>query len=356
MPNLLLVVVDSLRADLLAGRRVAWPASSGLVARGASFANAYATCPTTTPAVVAIFTGLLPSAHGVRALRGSRLGDDVPTVAEALSCGGYRTWASVTGPLLDNVGVLRGFEETEYRDVADRSVHGPWGARSRERVRREAEGKRPFFGVLHVWDVHGPRRYPREFDRRAYGRTAYERAFAALDPWLSGVVEAAGSDTVVVLTGDHGQNVNLEPRNLFQQRILRRVTAHLPTERWATQLVDRGVRSESKRLLRHAPRSLWPHNQTLFEPLVRVPLVFAGPGITPGRYGTPVSHVDLAPTLLDLAGLEVAAEEAREELAIAKHVGVDAHGAESRSASPLPPRAASRPPRHVSDGSASVCL
>jgi choline-sulfatase len=51
-----------------------------------------------------------------------------------------------------------------------------------------------------------------------------------------------------------------------------------------------------------APRHLWGHGQTLFEPLVRVPLVFRGAGAVPGRLETPVSHVDLAPTLLALAG------------------------------------------------------
>ena len=53
-----------------------------------------------------------------------------------------------------------------------------------------------------------------------------------------------------------------------------------------------------------APRHLWGHGQTLFEPLVRVPLVFRGPGAVAAELRTPVSHVDLAPTLLELAGVE----------------------------------------------------
>jgi choline-sulfatase len=62
------------------------------------------------------------------------------------------------------------------------------------------------------------------------------------------------------------------------------------------------VRSSSKRALRWAPRYFWNHGQTLLESLVRVPLVVSGPGIVPGSRDTPVSHVDLAPTLVDLAG------------------------------------------------------
>ncbi len=68
-------------------------------------------------------------------------------------------------------------------------------------------------------------------------------------------------------------------------------------------MLERGVRSDSKRLLRLAPRYFWNHNQTLLESLVRVPLAFTGPGVVSGVRHEPVSHVDLAPTLLELAGL-----------------------------------------------------
>jgi arylsulfatase A-like enzyme len=303
VPSILLVVVDALRANLLARPSGAWPRTSALVERGARFRYAYTTCPTTTPAVTAMFTGRYPSAHGVRALRGARLADDIPTIAGELAKGGYDTWCSATGPLLDNVGVLRGFAETEYRDVPERSVHDEWGQRLVERVRASARTGEPYFGVVHVWDMHGPRRYPERFDSRRYGRDVYERSLAGIDAWLGQVIDAAGEDGLIVLTGDHGQNTRLEPRTLAQQRLMQALMRRLPTERWGTRAVARGVRSPSKRLLRLAPRQLWPHNQTLFEHLVHVPLVVTGPGIVAGARSTPVSHVDLAPTFQELAGL-----------------------------------------------------
>ena len=73
MANLLLIVVDCLRADMLARGRGAWPRMSGLAAGGARFTDCYSTCPTTTPAVTAILTGRYPGAHGVRGLRGTQL-------------------------------------------------------------------------------------------------------------------------------------------------------------------------------------------------------------------------------------------------------------------------------------------
>ena len=301
MANLLLIVVDCLRADMLARGRGAWPRMSGLAAGGARFTDCYSTCPTTTPAVTAILTGRYPGAHGVRGLRGTQLSPAIPTAAEQLAQAGFATWCSATGPLLDTVGTFRGFAEADYRDVPRRSVHSPWGEESIGQLAQLAAGERPFFALVHLWDAHTPRSYPAEFEDRGHGRNAYERAISGMDAWIGDAVEAAGPDTVVVLTGDHGENIVFEPHNLREQAAWRRINQRLPIARWSQATVDHGVRSHSKRALRWAPRYFWNHGQTLLEPLVRVPLVVSGPGVVAGARRTPVSHVDLAPTLVDLA-------------------------------------------------------
>jgi arylsulfatase A-like enzyme len=301
-PSFLLIVVDCLRADTVARPRREWPEISRLIGDAASFATAYTTCPTTSPAFTSMLTGRYPAAHGVRALRGAALPDSIPSVAEELAKGGYRTWCSVTGPLLDSVGLFRAFDEADYRDIPRRSVHSGWGDEALAQVRELVAGDRPFFALVHVWDVHTPRKYPRSFDHRRYGRNAYERSLAGIDAWVGRMREAAG-DALVVLTGDHGENLFLEPPGLRWQGLARRITPRLPIQKWSLKLLERGVRSDSKRLLKLAPRYFWNHNQTLLEPLVRVPLAVAGPGATPGVRPGVVSHVDLAPTLLDLASL-----------------------------------------------------
>lgn len=293
-PSFLVLVVDCLRADARLG-----PEARRLLAGSARFTAAYTTCPTTSPAFTSMLTGRYPAAHGVRALRGAALPEGVPSVAEELAKGGYRTWCSVTGPLLDSIGLFRGFQDADYRDVPRRSVHSEWGEQAVAKVR---DLPHPFFGLVHVWDAHTPRKYPRSFDRRRYGRNAYERSIAGIDAWLGRMREAAG-DAVVVLTGDHGENLFLEPPSLRWQGLARRLTPRLPIQKWSLALLERGVRSESKRLLKLAPRYFWNHNQTLLEPLVRVPLAFHGTGVAAGARGGVVSHVDLAPTLLELAGL-----------------------------------------------------
>jgi choline-sulfatase len=302
VPNLLLIVVDCLRADMLARGHRAWPRISALAGGGARFEACYSTCPTTTPAVTAILTGRYPSAHGVRGLRGTQLGETIPTMPEQLSRGGLATWCSATGPLLDTVGTFRGFAETDYRDIPSRSVHSPWGREALDRLAALRDGGAPFFALVHLWDAHTPRTYPPEFEQRRHGRNAYERSIAGMDAWIGAAGDAAGPDTVCVLTGDHGENVVFEPRTRREQEAWRRINRRLPIAEWSQRTVDHGVRSHSKRALRWAPRYFWNHGQTLLESLVRVPLVVSGPGIAAGARRTPVSHVDLAPTLVDLAG------------------------------------------------------
>jgi arylsulfatase A-like enzyme len=315
--NVLWVIVDCLRADMLARPRDEWPAATRLTAEGTAFTTCYSTCPTTTPAFTSMFTGRYPTSHGVRGLRGTRLAETMPTVAERLSAAGYATWCSVTGPLLQTVGTFRGFDEVEYREAGDRSVHSEFGTRALAQVARLEAGERPYLAVLHIWDVHMPRRYPASFDSRRHGRDAYERAFAGVDSWLGTLLEASGDETMVVFTGDHGENTRLEPRTLRTQELHRKAVRRLPVIPWAQWALTRGARSDSKRLLHLAPRHLWGHGQTLFEPLVRVPLVFRGPGTAGGELRTPVSHVDLAPTILELAGADTAGAWQGQSLAAA---------------------------------------
>jgi arylsulfatase A-like enzyme len=302
VPNVLLIVVDCLRADMLARGHRAWPRISALAGRSARYEACYSTCPTTTPAVTAILTGRYPSAHGVHGLRGTQLGEAIPTMAEQLGRGGLATWCSATGPLLDTVGTFRGFAETDYRDIPSRSVHSPWGRKAIAKLESLRAGGAPFFALVHLWDAHTPRTYPLDFEHRRFGRNAYERSIAGMDDWIADAVEAAGPDTIVVLTGDHGENVVFEPRTRREQEAWRRINRHLPIPEWSQKTVDHGVRSYSKRALRWAPRYFWNHGQTLLESLVRVPLVVSGPGVAAGLRRTPVSHIDLAPTFVDLTG------------------------------------------------------
>jgi arylsulfatase A-like enzyme len=129
-------------------------------------------------------------------------------LTEALAALGYHTYAEVTGPLLPEMGLARGFDHYEYRAPTD-YLHTAWGDHLVARL-RAARYRRPWFLMLHLWELHTPRQVARECDTRDFGRDPYERAVSSLDRQLERVFAAAGDEAVIVFTGDHGEKTRAE--------------------------------------------------------------------------------------------------------------------------------------------------
>jgi len=308
MPPILLIVVDCLRADRAFAHAELRPEGflGRLIASGRSFTQAVTVTPTTTPAVATMLTGCYPFEHGLRGLAGFSLPSDVPTVAGVLGDKGYRTEAEMTGPLQPELRLFREFDAYVCLDGREATIHGPRGPRLVQRLRELRSSGRPWFLVVHLWDLHEPRQVPHSYAGTALSRAVYDRALAALDARLGELLSTELLDGVVVcLVGDHGENLRLEPRG----RLGTGVAGLLwwkPTRRFAQPIakmvIARGANSRSKRLLRVAPRALITHGHHLFEPLLRVPYVVAGPGVPVGTSDALVTHTDLAPTIASLTG------------------------------------------------------
>lgn len=286
-PNLLLLVVDSLRTDAVFGDTISTPNFDRYAADGVAFGQCVSTTTSTTPSFSSLFTGCYPPKHGVRGLQGYSLRKDLTTMAEAFSEAGYQTHAEATGPLLPETGILRGFEDARHRPGYKQPFFG-WRD---EVVERMTSYVGPWFLMLHIWEVHRPYRAPPDFVRR-WDKSGYEAAVAATDEWLAPVFDAAGDNTIVVITGDHGEDY---PDTAFQRRLLRtarRSRSKLKLGRWFPWL--------DKKL----SALVVGHGFALWEHLVRVPLIIAGPGITTRQIRDQVRHVDLFPTLAELCGLQ----------------------------------------------------
>lgn len=277
-PNILFVLFDCMRSRMMfdPSSGVHAPTIGRLVDEGAGFDTCIATATTTSPSMGTLFTGTLPPVHGIRSLRGYKLNPDVATLAEVLRDAGYRTHAEPTGPVVKQKDMHRGFDAFHHRDE---TLYDPstW-TRIQERL-AGMRSDRPWFFYLHLWELHWPRTVPREFDRRRFGAHRYERALSALDRLkIPRLLELAGPDTVVVMTGDHGE----VPRLDLAKKVARRLSWKAP-KAW----VD--VRSG--------------HGFGIIEDLVRVPLVLHGPGVpASGRVGTAIRHIDVFPTVVQLAG------------------------------------------------------
>ena len=112
-PNVLLISIDTLRADHLSCLGYARRTTSNLdrlAEDGIAFSNATAASPWTVPSHMSMFTGLYPSFHGLLSTK-MCMADGITTLAEVLKANGYATAAYVTGPMLNaKFGYGKGFE------------------------------------------------------------------------------------------------------------------------------------------------------------------------------------------------------------------------------------------------------
>jgi arylsulfatase A-like enzyme len=160
--NVLLIVIDTLRADRLgiygSGRDLT-PAMDALGAQGIVFENVVAQSAWTSPATASILTGTDPTTHGVRRL-GDTIDTAVPALAEVLGANGYATAAITTNiNVRAELGFDRGF--ASYRYLPESEARKGFYAQAAE-VQAEAidwldaQAGRPFFLYLHLSEPHAP--------------------------------------------------------------------------------------------------------------------------------------------------------------------------------------------------------
>lgn len=290
-PNILVIVVDCLRADKVfsSHRGCQTPRLDAWRARGLSFTQCISTTTTTTPSMAALLTGQYPAFNGVRSHSGYKLNPSTVTLAEYLKRAGYHTLARVTGPISPEVGLDRGFDDYQWRKRHEYAF-GPWGEKLIEELGGLAK-QSPWFLFLHLFELHKPRQILPQFDRNQFGVNFYERSLSSLDGTLGRIFGAAGTDAVVFLTGDHGER--LLP-SAFRDHVYE---------------ISRPIRKPLRRLIGKLSRNPVSdafyetgHGFHVYDELVRVPLVCVGPSFPAGCViEQQVRHVDITPTVLELA-------------------------------------------------------
>jgi arylsulfatase A-like enzyme len=313
-PNVVMVVIDTLRAD-----RVGWmgesaeasltPFLDGLAARGAVLPNAFAQAPETRPSVASLFTSRHPLQHGVRELR-SVLPPAERTIAEVLHEHGWATGGFCANPsVLPSQGFTQGFDRFDvpdfYDDHRDKQRAADVNARALAWIDHLA-GRRPLFLYLQYMEPHPPFTVPAgELERllEERQRPDAQRAIArsllvpkATDG-LFMLLDFAEVDRGVL--GPLADVYDAEVRDL--DRALAALFAGLEARGVLTNAVVVVTADHGEEFLEHVRLG---HGGALYEEAVRIPLAILGPGVVPGqRLGDVVSHVDLAPTILALAGL-----------------------------------------------------
>lgn len=309
-PTVVLITVDTLRADHLGSygvRDVSTPALDGIAAKGARAAAAWAPFGRTTQSVGSILTGLHPLHHGADGL-GMKLPEEVLTLPEVLSAAGYRTAAFVS-----NVHLKRSWGFDQGCDVYS-NPPARWASDSAPQITAEAlawakehrEGSRPLFLWVHYLDPHWPYSPP-------------ERVAAAADPEWNEEFDlfeevASGRLTKGRVIFDADQI--LSQAQIDHARRLYRAEVGYTDQAIATLLAgleEAGVLEDGIVAMTadHGEamgdhRYWFAHGEYLYDDTLRVPFLVQAPGrVPPGTVieGN-VKLEDMAPTVLDLAGLD----------------------------------------------------
>ncbi|MEE8524218.1 MAG: sulfatase-like hydrolase/transferase [Thermoanaerobaculia bacterium] len=279
--HVVLVTIDTLRADHVGayGGDVATPHLDRLAADGALAVHATAHVPLTRPSHLSLFSGLLPPETGVRDNVSPVAIPDVPLLAEVFGQAGFETAAFVSAAVVSAAsGLDRGFDvysDDFAGDPSDprflNSAQNPGDMTVGQALawleKRVAAGTpSPLFVWIHLYDPHEPYEPPEPYASR-YPARPYAGEVAWSDDLVGRLVDALSrfglaDETLLAVTSDHGEGLG-----------------------------------DHDELL---------HGFFVYESTLRVPLIVRGPGIAPGtRLENLVGLVDLYPTLLDLAGVDL---------------------------------------------------
>jgi arylsulfatase A-like enzyme len=296
--NVVLITLDTTRADHIGCYGYQYdtsPRIDQLADDGVRFDFAIAQSSETPISCASQLTGTYPYRHQLRAMHGfamTSLDDSVPTIAEVFSRNRYVTAAFISAfPASSRYGLERGFAIFDESFLRRRppSIHedGTVATGTSQRSADEttasvlhwlrADPGTPFFLWVHLFDPHDTHLLPpagyletrmlgrQVEDQHDYLRAVYDAEISYADMHVGIIVDELDrlglrESTVLAVTSDHGEG--------------------LGDHNW------------------------WKHS-LLYQEQIKVPLILQGPGIPAGQVIAPVvEHVDLMPTLLQLAGLD----------------------------------------------------
>jgi arylsulfatase A-like enzyme len=296
-PNVVLIVVDTLRADHLSFggySRTTSPNLDRLAGMSVVFRNAFAAAPWTTPSMGSLFTSQYPSA--LASFEQPRpIGDRFPTLAEILKAEGYRTHGIISVSMLTRqLGFGRGFDGYDESACVERSeISSPRVTDLAIQFLKEHRDER-FFLFVHYFDPHYNYMLHPEFDFTP----AYDGSLGSGVP-----IQRLWQDR-----GQFTQNDVDYLKGLYDSEI--RFTDHhigrLLDEIESLGLFDGSVVVVTADHGEEFMERGWiGHTRTLHRELLHVPLIFRLPDGRVGAVDDPVGLVDVMPTILEQTGVSV---------------------------------------------------
>ncbi|MDQ1352234.1 MAG: Sulfatase-like hydrolase/transferase [Acidobacteriota bacterium] len=277
-PNVVLIVIDTLRADHLpiyGYEKNTAPFLSELASRGVVFENTFSPSSWTGPATASIFTSLYPFQHGVTTgffagkffnVEINRIPGSIETLPELLKKDGYKTYGVANNPnICDEEGFTQGFDKFMlFKDAHENKM-----TLQLESWSSEIKAQKKYFLYIHYNDCHVPYRprkpwYEKKEEKREDIIARYDSEISYVDEKIKKMYERFGWDknTLLIIVADHGEE-------------------------------------------------FWEHNRTghgknLYGEVIRVPMLFYFPGEDNAKKRIKInaSNMDILPTVRNYLGIK----------------------------------------------------
>ena len=327
-PNILFLIVDSLRADKVSGteNNSIIPNLDYIKKNGVFFDHAISSADGTMLAYAGLFSGKHPFKTGMRSAKLTRLCNTI-SYFEVLKNYDYNLY----GCLPRLAASLEIIPEFENNDEAFLDLFPDTLSKAGEIILKKLEGnmKEPWCFLVHVTNMHFPIKKPKGFEDEKFGSNNYEKQVSAIDAWIGKILKKIDLEkTLVVITGDHGSYIqSLKNKSLeidFQDnanlqnniaKVSRRFPKFAEPLKLKLFLMRERVNQKRKRnkiqklnLKPHETRGLLDQrgntDRFLFDEKIRVPLFMIGSKINQCiSISKQVRLIDVFPTICEIVGI-----------------------------------------------------
>lgn len=299
-PNLIIVSIDTLRADRLGSygyARDTSPVIDDFGKRSVVFENTVSPSSWTIPSHMTLFTGLHPTTHG--AVRPElKVSRNIPLLAEILKAQGYRTIAYTGGGFVGKgFGFSRGFEKFKAVENFKKKKRGIGCSIGKaEKTLSALPPGDPYFLFLHTYDVHCPLHPPEPYASMYKSPGALPVGSIACGREMIGAIPRFSAAHALSISDRYDGSirwVDNELRKLFDMLKARgdlEKSVIIITSDHGEEFFEHGIVG---------------HQRTLHRQVLMVPFILYAPGIKPARVSRFIGQVDIFPTILDLLNLPV---------------------------------------------------
>jgi len=332
-PNILFIIIDSLRSDKFSEYVENNPNSniSKLMNRGIYFPDTISSANATILSWSALFTSKFPFKTGIRSTRFNKLNPNIITSFDILKKNNYNILGYLP-KLSETVGLFPKFDNNDY-------LYDFYGGLTNGLTNKIIEKLNPnladpWFFLVHSMDLHQPITVSKDFDNEQFGTNLYEKKLSEINQYLGQIIEKIDvNNTILVITSDHGDYVKSITKydhelnfdqNAKNEKIVSKFSKFIPgflepvkdkaflklekdkQEKKSKIISKLNLREYEKRALLAGKAD---EDHFLFDELIKVPFLLYGKNISQNiLINKQIRSVDIFPTLFEFLDVKFETE------------------------------------------------